>query len=572
MAYATPAYFSIQQFGGIQQQADGTFLPVGSARDARNCCTYDGDLKVAAGYTDYDTLNNTTLGNIPTEGVPLKLIPVKGKTHKFISVCTDGIFTTSGTGGAWAKMLSFSPALATDEQIDYVQMQIGTTEYVVVATGATRMYKVAVESLGTAPAAFGTGATSYSGVVSAYDSDTLVVTLTPSLDDEAQRHALIDGIVVAGNNYLACEAASATGVILKETPDTPPVASQTCTIRGGGSDASTNFITRYGGRLFAAGDPLAPSRLYWSQVPGDGRSVEDWLAADASPDASGGYVEIGDERGDCIVGLCSLANQIVIFKKYSTWRLYGDRPSTYSVECVEKDSETMSNASVVIRYGQPYWLTRSGLWAYSYDAGVGPADNGIRYLREFFGQAGYSSARSKGCHCDNRMYFTCTESGSLVDDAVIEYDLGTGSIMVRDGFHVYDLCVLDGRMYMLVDKGDPVEYKLVQFNVGESYDGDPIHAYWYGQPTDMGMKFVKKQVREIHARCGRGNMQVLVKADELGWMKPRLTWETPESGYIAVPVRIDNARVISIGFENIAGSQFWIKGGINVEFERVQKP
>ena len=451
-------------------------------------------------------------------------------------------------------------------------MLIGTTEYVIVATGATRMYKIPVASLGSTPAAFGTGATSYSGVVSAYDSDTLVVTLTPNLDDEAQRHALIDGIVVAGNNYLACEAASATGVILKETPDTPPVASQTCSIRGGGSDVNTNYITRYGGRLFAAGDPSAPSRLYWSQVPGDGRSVEDWLAADASTDASGGYVEVGDEKGDCIVGLCSLANQIVIFKKYSTWRLYGDRPSTYSVECVEKDSENMSNASVVIRYGQPFWLTRSGLWSYSYDAGVGPADNGVRYLREFFGLSGYDPSRSKGCHCDNRMYFTCTESGSLVDDAIIEYDLGTGSIMIRDGFHVYDLCVCDGQMFMIADKGDPVTYKVVQFNTGDDYDGTPIAAYWYGQPTDMGLKFTKKQIKEIHARCGRGNMEVYVNSDERSWKKQRLTWETPESGYIAVPVQTDQARVVQVGFKNVAGSKFWIKGGINVEFERVIKP
>jgi len=572
MAYATPAYFTIQQFGGIQQQADGTFLPIGSARDARNCMTYDGDLQTAHGYTDYDTVNNTTLGTIPTSGVPLKLIPVKGQTHKFIAVCTDGIYTTSGTGDAWTKRLSFSPALGSSTQIDYVQMLIGSTEYVIVATGATRMYKVAVANLGNTPTEFGSGATIYSSTVSSYDSGTLAVTLTATLSDEAQRHALIDGICVAGHNYLAVDVASSTGVILKEEPDEAPQAGQTCTIRGGGSDVNTNFVTRYNSRLFAAGDPSAPSRLYWSQVPGDGRTVEDWLAADASTDASGGYVEIGDEKGDCIVGLCALANQIVIFKKYSTWRLTGDRPSNYALDCVERDSENMSNGSVVIRYGTPYWLTRSGLWAYSYDAGVGPADNGVRYLKEFFGSSGYSAVRSKGCHADNRMYFTCTESSALVDDAVIEYDLGTGSIMIRDGFHVYDLCVLDGHMYMIVDKGDPVTYKVVEFNVGDDYDGAPIAAYWYGQPSDMGLKFVKKQIKEIHARCGRGNMEVLVNSDERVWKKQRLVYESPESGYIAVPVQTDQARVVQIGFRNVAGSKFHIKGVVNIEFERVQKP
>jgi hypothetical protein len=54
-----------------------------------------------------------------------------------------------------------------------------------------------------------------------------------------------------------------------------------------GSEAKCNYICKYYGRVFAAGDPLNPNRLYWSCVPGDGRTIEYWLMVEGSADASG---------------------------------------------------------------------------------------------------------------------------------------------------------------------------------------------------------------------------------------------------------------------------------------------
>ena len=71
-------------------------------------------------------------------------------------------------------------------------------------------------------------------------------------------------------------------------------------------DADTNTVSRFGsiekqsyrtisyvelyfGRLFAAGDPLAPSRLYWSKAPGGGRTIDDWRSDEASENVSGGW-------------------------------------------------------------------------------------------------------------------------------------------------------------------------------------------------------------------------------------------------------------------------------------------
>ncbi len=61
--------------------------------------------------------------------------------------------------------------------------------------------------------------------------------------------------------------------------------------------------------------PSATFRLYWSAVPGDGRTIEDWLSVDGSEDASGGYVEVGDGSADPIIGLTALSNQLLIWKR-----------------------------------------------------------------------------------------------------------------------------------------------------------------------------------------------------------------------------------------------------------------
>ena len=53
MASRPGIWYSIPEWYGIQQQIDGTLLPVTSAYDARNMETGDGNLSVAKGYTKH---------------------------------------------------------------------------------------------------------------------------------------------------------------------------------------------------------------------------------------------------------------------------------------------------------------------------------------------------------------------------------------------------------------------------------------------------------------------------------------------------------------------------------------
>lgn len=539
--------YRIQEFFGIQQQTDGTLLPETSAADARNIDTSDGNLSVAKGYAKYIA---TVLPD--TEAI-LKLIIARGTTSKFYVVTAKKVYVWASP--AWNTVYTFASALTTT-QIDYVQTQIGTDDYLIIATGNTQMLKVKIST--DAAELFGTGLLSFDGTVSSYDAGAKTITTHETLTAEAIRHAPLDGVTVNGV-WLGVTSATSTTIVLTNTPDTPPSNAQTCTIRGGGSTANCNFCDMYFGRFVSAGDPSAPSRLYWSAVSGDGRTIEDWLAVEGSADASGGYVEVGDNGGDAIIGLTVLSDRLVIFKRYSVYYLRGDRPSTYAVERVENFSERMSNSSVVVKNNLPYYLTASGIQVYD-GTGIVPINEGVRYLNTFF-QTINSALQSKGVHCQNVFYFSCkVNSASTYDDTVIVFDIARGAYMIRNGFEVADMTVHDGVVYLI--NGSRYVY---QFNSGTTYDGTAINAYWLTQKTDLSAKGIVKQIKEIMFRATEGRLVISTYGDVNQDSIDRIT-DGNGGGFVSLPVKIHPTRTFQIRIENKAGSAFSITGGIEATF------
>ena len=540
--------YRIQEFFGIQQQTDGTLLPATSAADARNIDTSDGNLSVAKGYAKYIA---TILPD--TERV-LKLIVARGATVKWYVVTAKKIYVWASP--TWTTVFTFSTDLTTT-QIDYVQTQIGTDDYLIIATGETQMIKVKIST--DAAEAFGTGEYSYSGTVSSYNSGTKTVTLSGTLSAEAIRHAPLDGITINGT-WHAVESATSTTVVLVSDPDPDPASPNAATIRGGGSNFSCNFCDMYFGRFFSCGDPTNPSRLYWSAVSGDGRTIEDWLAVEGSADASGGYVEIGDNGGDAIIGMTILSDRLMIFKRYSVYYLRGDRPSNYAVERVENFSERMSNASVVVKNNLPYYLTASGIQVYD-GTGIVPINEGVRYLNSFF-QTINSALQSKGVHAQNVFYFSCKVSSTAVyDDTVIVFDIARASYMIRSGFEIADMTVHDGIVYLI--NGSRYVY---QFNSGTDYDGTAIDAYWITQKTDLSAKGVEKQISKVMFRADSGRLVLTLYGDGIVRDEIDRPLSDDKGGFVSIPVKFTKSRTIQMRIGNKAGSSFSIEGGIEATF------
>ena len=551
MARSTPIWYAIPEWYGIQQQLDGTLLPVTSAYDARNMETGDGNLSVAKGF----------IKEIPT-AVPdsdpiLKLIITQGGGNTYV-VTTKKIYAYVYENSAWSwkTIWTFSSELTT-KQVDALQTQISGSDAVLLATGATQMVKI---DTGTNTASvFGAGLYSYEGIVSAFDADTATITLGTAMSDEAQRRALAYGITYGDDVYAEVyNIPDSTHLELQAVLGSPPTANNPIKIRGGASDEAVAYTELYSNRLFAAGDPEAPHRLYWSAIPGDGRTIEDWISVDGSYDASGGYVEVGDGSADDIIGLTALSNQLLIWKRFSVWRLYGDRPSNYTLERIDKYSDIMSNAGVITKYDAPYLLMPTGIHTYN-NVSVVPVDNGSKPLRRFF-DAKPDVSNSRAAFWDNRFYMTC-KVGTTVsgyDNAIIVYDVARNAYMIRDGFEIADLTAVGSHIYLI--NGSRYVY---EFEVGSTYDGTAIAAYWLTQPTDFGRKMYRHQASAMYMHVTGDPVKVTVYGDYLNHEKSVTPLEV-RSGYTTVRFQTDMQYFIQFKFENVSGGAFTLHGGANI--------
>lgn len=550
----------IKEFFGIQQQTDSALLPASSAYDARNMDTSDGNLSVAKGFT------RLIATPVPGSDRILKLIEARLAATKHYVVAANAIYTYKSA--AWSTLYTFGTKLTSASQIDYVQTQISGVDYLIIACGEQQMVKINLST--DAAEAFGTGLLSFDDTVSSYDAGTKTITPHGTLTAEAQRHAPLDGVTVNGV-WMAVTSATASTIVLTETPDSPPSHAQTCTIRGGGSTAYNDLCGMYAGRFFSAGDPSNPSRLYYSAVPGDGRTIEDWLAVEGSADASGGYIEIGDNSGDAITGLTVLSSKILIHKRYSHYILRGDRPSNFVVDLVDYYSEQVANSSVIVTNDIPYWLTASGIQAYD-DTGIQPINNGVRYLNTFMSTI-YSVLDSRGVFAANVMYFTCkVASASTYDDTMIVIDLSRSNAengvcyMIRDGFQIADITVQDGRIYMI----NGSRY-VCEFGVGTNYDGTAIDAYWYTQKTNAGDILSMKKLSTLMFRATSGTIRFTANPLNNLLIIDK-DCSDQDDGFNTIPFNMRPTRLVQLMIENVAGGAFSITGGLEMMYETVDTP
>ena len=549
---SSPIWFQIPEWYGIQQQTDGTLLPVVSAYDARNMETGDGNLSVAKGFV------KNILQAVPGSDHILKLIVAQGSGNTYV-VTSNKIYAYVYENDAWSwKVIWTFDSELTSKQVDALQTRISTTDTILVATGDSQMVKIDTEA--NTAAAFGAGLYSYEGTVSAWDEESSTITLGAAMDDEAMRRALCYGVIYNESVYAdVYDVPDSTHIVLEAALVSPPEAGNSITIRGGGSDESVAYTELYSNRLFAAGDPAAPFRLYWSAVPGDGRTIEDWLSVDGSYDASGGYVEVGDGSADEIIGLTALSNQLLIWKRYSVWRLYGDRPSNYTLERIDKYSDIMSNAGVVVKHDAPYLLMPNGIQTYN-NVSVVPVDGGSKPLRRFF-DAKPDVSNSRSACWDNRFYMTCkcaTTSQTGYDNAIIVYDVARNSYMIRDGFEIADLTAVGSHIYLI--NGSRYVY---EFEQGESYDGVDIEAYWLSQPIDFGKKMCRHQAMGMFMHITGDPVSIKVYGDYLDHTK-LVTPVTARAGYTTARFQTDKQYFIQFKFSNTDGGIFTLHGGINV--------
>jgi hypothetical protein len=428
-----------------------------------------------------------------------------------------------------------------------IKIKISTTEYIANYVPAWLANDIAVVKL-TSGSTCDISQTVY-GVTA--------VTLGTAISEQWKQRTIDVGIQLNGVSSTVSSVDAARTVVTLAEPFTGELAvGNTAKVRGGVSDIACNFTAIHFSRFFAAGDTDHPSRLYWSQPPGDTRSIEDWSADEYSDVASGGFMDVGNTNSDPIIGLQPLSTQLLIFKETSLYRLLGDRPSNFRLSQVNLDVETMSNTGCVAYGDVPYWLTRAGMYYHNGQTAVLSA--AARQIRALLADADVSMC--KACENRDRLYFTLRRGDGEYDDSIIVFDMTERTYMIRNGFNVVDIASKNGTMYMINDS----RY-VYRWGEGTSYDGAPIEAYWTTPVTDLSQKSITKTFKALYMR-GEGGF-VLIEL-WVGRAKQEIKQEMPENIEDVLKVDLSNgAKTFWMKIMNEAGGYFRLTGGIEIIYE-----
>ena len=326
------------------------------------------------------------------------------------------------------------------------------------------------------------------------------------------------------------------------------------------SDKKVSYVELYFGRLFAAGDPNAPARLYWSKAPGGGRTIDDWRSDDASENVSGGFVDVGVDD-DPITGLFALSNQLLIFKRDSLYRLLGDRPGNYRIISVDAAFRQPVHTGCLRYADRLFFLTDGGLCFY--DGQTVRKSAAFRALEPILKLANLNDVRAAAC--DDTLYFAIrARYGATYNDTLIEYDVLRDRFMLRNGFTAVDLCTVHGTLYMLTGAG-----KLVAFDNNTSYDGDPIDAWWCTPAMDLGRKDTNKTLLRLTA-SGEGRIGVRVISDG-GTYDTSIRLSSVPLGVTEIPLR-GVGRVFRLRFSSVNGGPFTLDAPVTLLFDQQKRP
>lgn len=473
----------------------------------------------------------------------------KADSATYAEASAVGTYSLTMPGG-WAYAANTEIAFSVPSPVvtaTSIKIKIGAAEYLADYVPNWESNDVAVVKL-TSPTTCEISSTVY-GINS--------VTLATAISADWKQRALDVGIQLDGVTYALDAIDTARTVLtLAEPTATELAASDTAKVRGGVSEEDVGYTEIHFSRLFSAGDKDHPSRLYWSQPPGDTRTIEDWSMDDVSDVVSGGFVDVGNTSSDPIVGLKSLSTQLIIFKETSIYRLLGDRPNNFRISHVNLDVEKMSNAGCVLYGDIPYWLTRSGMYYHNGQTAVLSA--AARQIRTLL--SGANLDQCKACECRDRLYFTLRLGAGEYDDAIIVYDMTERTYMLRKGFNVIDICARDGTMYLINDN----RY-VYRWGEGTTYDGAKIDAYWRTPITDLSSKRIKKQFRTLYLR-GEGEIAIITL--KVGTAEQEIRQQLSEDETEILTVSLKNqAKTFYMGIKNEAGSYFRLTGGIEIVYE-----
>lgn len=239
------------------------------------------------------------------------------------------------------------------------------------------------------------------------------------------------------------------------------------------------YVVTHKNRLYIAGDPANPSRLYMSDLG----LPASWPALN--------FIDVDTNDGDKITGIVEHLDALVIFKERSVHVLRGTGPQNYNLVDAHQSKGCVSHWTAISILGRLYYLSRDGVYEFDGKASHLVSDIIRGSVLGLNGnQAWNQQYLSNACAVDYMgKYWLCVPEGSSqrTNNRVYVFDY-THNVWTR-----YDLTISCLSLYAdpttgvyHLFTGSPLDGNLYQQDTGATDNGQNINAYLKTKDFDFG--------------------------------------------------------------------------------------
>ncbi len=291
-------------------------------------------------------------------------------------------------------------------------------------------------------------------------------------------------------------------------------------------------------RMWGSGVTGYPDRVYYSAA---------FDPRDFSTLNESGFIELPSFDGGYIIAIETLFDDVVVFKPQSVYRIIGTYPGTYEVSRIHGVVGTIAGKSIVNTGDLVLFLSSDGICAYNGIKAV-PFKPGV--LDGIYDRINTDAVHNAvGVKWGGKVLFALPLDGAEENNAVLEYDLASDSFMLKTGITVHQFAAADGKLY--ISDGTPY---IKQYGIGDTFNGEPIAAFWETPFTDAGDRSVKKYLEHLYA-FGKGTGMTITVTTEHESKQKTIKLNPASSDHIKAALQGKGVR-FKLTFQNVGGGYF----------------
>lgn len=234
------------------------------------------------------------------------------------------------------------------------------------------------------------------------------------------------------------------------------------------------FIEAFKNRLWLAGDPNNPRRLYFSEL----------FEPEAWPTSF--FVDIPMTPGDEITCLRILGDVLVVYGHNTPFMVIGETPFDFTIKRSFAQAGTESDRTVRLIENAHIYLARGGIYAFDGAVGRLLSDDIHPVIREL--PAGFLKNSAAEYHEKNKVYrLAVTGPGNTTNSKEIIYDLRNNASTISDRsiayYHHLDGPGDTGQLF----SASPTAGVLNEEDTGTTANGSAILVKWKGKAYTLGV-------------------------------------------------------------------------------------